>query len=93
LNSIVKKIKSIFGKKKTLSQKKVRLTKNQVDEIIEMANQEREVLRVESIVKIMLNDYDNICYYIEYLKDTIEELFLEIERLENSLVNMSIKNQ
>ena len=92
MNSIVKKIKSIFTKN-TLPQKKVRLTKNQVDEIIEMANQEREVLRVESVVKIMLNDYDNICYYIEYLKETIEELSLETERLENSLVNISIKNE
>ena len=82
-------ITNIWTKKK----KKVRLSENQINEIIEIANEEREFRRIIKIVYDMVNKYDGICDYIGDLHNMIDKLLLEINYLENSLVHENIQRQ
>ena len=81
----------LWSKSKKKRKSKIRLSENQVQQIIEMAKDELEVRRISNVVNIMLNDYDDICLYIEDLHNIIDKLWIETNNLETCLIYENIK--
>ena len=79
--------KIIIKKKKS----KIRLSENQIQQIIEMSKDELELRRISNIIYTMLNEYEDIRVYIEDLHNIIDKLWLETTKLEYCLIIENIR--
>lgn len=65
---ICKTLINFFNKKR---KKSIRLTINQINEIIEMSKMKKEEREIYNKINLMLYEYDEICGYIYKLEDII----------------------
>lgn len=67
IKKIYKILINFFNKRK----KPIRLTENQINEIIEMSKMKKKEKEIYNKINLMLYQYDEICGYIYELEDII----------------------